>query len=262
MGNGWPPLSLAQPPYKALKVSNRRKRAIAQATEQEKVKRRRPAGRFQERWCNFAYRHWFPLPPCFCPLFRRYCYLLPAAHLVARRRLMRHTALRVDKLTRCIELVETGHSFATQLTPLTAVEAARLNKSDWDFDWQAEQRKKGRQVYKLTTVEQPQLIQGLISLEVRTADLFVFMHLVETAKFNRGASRRYAGVFGNLVAFAGRLSFERNLDGFVVFDAKTALISHYEQTLGATRHGKIRMVLETQAAFTLVSTYYPDFFSI
>jgi hypothetical protein len=55
-----------------------------------------------------------------------------------------------------------------------------------------------RQVYKLTTVTEPMLIQGLISLEVDTDHVFVY--LVESAAFNEGARKRYLGVAGNLFA--------------------------------------------------------------
>lgn len=181
-------------------------------------------------------------------------------HALARRRLMRLTSMLVDKLTRCIELVETGQQFSTQLTLLTAKEAAVLKKSEFGFDWQKERRMKDRQVYKLTTVQQPHVIQGLISLEVRPREGFVYMHLVETAKFNRGPERRYEGVMGNLVAFACKLSFENKLEGFINFEAKNALIEHYKNKLRATQiGGSRRMYIETNAAYWLVSTYYEDF---
>jgi hypothetical protein len=165
----------------------------------------------------------------------------------------------VDKLTNSIELRTTGQSFATIVTPLTAAEARRLKKADFGFDWKSEAQKTDRQVYKLTTWEEPTVIQGLVSLQVQAG--FVFMHLVETATFNQGKQRRYVGVFGNLAAFACKLSFEVGMDGYLVFDAKTALIEHYKKMLGARRQTAIRMYLETNEAKSLVSTYYKDFFS-
>jgi hypothetical protein len=54
------------------------------------------------------------------------------------------------------------------------------------------------------------------------------MSLIESNKFNRGASKLYLGVPGNLVAFACKLSFESNYAGYVSIESKTKLIEHYK----------------------------------
>jgi hypothetical protein len=144
----------------------------------------------------------------------------------------------IDKLTNSIELTATGESFATVLTQLTGAQR--------------------RQVYKLTTEAEPALIQSLISLEVDTDHVFVY--LVESAAFNKGAQKQYLGVAGNLFAWACRLSFEQGYEGFVAFEAKTALLTHYQQALGAQRMGRgLRMYLATKAATELVTKYFPDY---
>ena len=84
----------------------------------------------------------------------------------------------------------------------------------------------------------------------------IFLHLLESAKFNKGAQKLYLGGAGNLVAFACRASFEKGYEGFVAFDSKTALIKHYEQTLGATQFRGQRMFIETAAALRLVKQYF------
>jgi hypothetical protein len=40
------------------------------------------------------------------------------------------------------------------------------------------------------------------------------MHLIESAPFNKGKNKVYAGVPGNLVAFACKLSFQRGFEGY------------------------------------------------
>lgn len=115
-----------------------------------------------------------------------------------------------------------------------------------------------RHVYKLTTVAEPTRIQGLISLEVDTDHVFVY--LVESAASNKGAQKQYLGVAGNLFAWACRLAFEQGYEGFVAFEAKTALLTHYQQSLGAQRMGRgLRMYLATKAATDLVTRYFPDY---
>jgi hypothetical protein len=113
-------------------------------------------------------------------------------------------------------------------------------------------------VYALTTVADPAPIQGLISLEVDTDHIFVY--LVESAAFNKGAHKQYLGVAGNLFAWACCLSFEQGYEGFVAFEAKTALLTHHQQALGAQRMGRgLRMYVATKAATQLVTRYFPDY---
>jgi hypothetical protein len=84
------------------------------------------------------------------------------------------------------------------------------------------------------------------------------MHLIESAKFNRGTKKLYIGVPGNLVAFVCKLSFEKGYEGYVYFESKTKLIDHYKKTLGAyVIAGKI-MAIDTTAALKLFKRYFPD----
>jgi hypothetical protein len=67
---------------------------------------------------------------------------------------------------------------------------------------------------------------------------------------------KYEGVPGNLVAYACKISFQKGFDGFVAFTAKTKLIGHYENTLGAFHFKNQRMIIDTQAARILVEKYF------
>ncbi len=88
------------------------------------------------------------------------------------------------------------------------------------------------------------------------------MHLVETAPHNFGKNKKYFGVMYNLVAFVCKLSFDNDFDGVVAFTAKTTLISHYREKLGAIRiPGFNRMVIETEEAKKLVNSYYINYMS-
>jgi hypothetical protein len=77
------------------------------------------------------------------------------------------------------------------------------------------------------------------------------MHLVESAPFNKGKTKVYAGVPGNLVAFACKLSFQRGHEGNVSFFSKTQLIQHYTDSLGAVHVGGRIMIIDTIAALKL-----------
>ena len=112
---------------------------------------------------------------------------------------------KIDKLIRSIENALTGESFPTQVRELTPAQARQLTPQDWQFDWAKEAVASDRQVFQLTTVANPHIIHSLLSLEMMP-DL-IFMHLVESAPFNKGRRKAYVGVLGNLTAFACRRSF-------------------------------------------------------
>jgi hypothetical protein len=84
------------------------------------------------------------------------------------------------------------------------------------------------------------------------------MHLIESAKFNKGKGKIYLGVPGNLVAFACKVSLDKGYDGYVAFDSKTVLIEHYKQTLGATHLIRQRMFVDPIAAHKLISRYFKE----
>jgi hypothetical protein len=161
----------------------------------------------------------------------------------------------IDKLTNSIENIQSGDSFATEITLLTGTEIKSITKKNgWGFNWNNEIKKPERDVYKLTITGNPKIVQGLISLEVKYDH--VYMHLIESAPFNIGKHKTYLGVPGNLVAFACKLSFQRGGDGYVSFTAKTKLIDHYIETLGAIHFGGHLMVINSTAALKLINKYF------
>jgi hypothetical protein len=85
------------------------------------------------------------------------------------------------------------------------------------------------------------------------------MELIESAKFNKGKSKLYRGVAGNLVAFACKLSFEKKYEGVVSFIAKTQLIKHYQESLGAKLFSDNRMYIDSKEAYQLTKKYFKNF---
>jgi hypothetical protein len=129
-------------------------------------------------------------------------------------------------------------------------------KNGWKFNWKQELANNSREVYKLTIVNNPDIIQGLISFTIKSDH--IYMDLIESAPFNLGRNKIYEGVAGNLVAFACKVSFQRGFDGFLSFTSKTKLIEHYEKTLGAYHFGNHLMILETKASSILVEKYFKN----
>jgi hypothetical protein len=163
----------------------------------------------------------------------------------------------IDKLTNSIENAITGDSFPTDITLITNLDLKAVTKKNkWQFDWKLEFKQPERDVYKLTIVNNQTVIQGLISLEIKSDH--VYMHLVESAPFNKGNTKVYSGVPGNLVAFACRLAFQRGHDGNVSFFSKTQLVQHYIDSLGAMHVGGRIMIIDTIAALKLINKYFPN----
>lgn len=166
-----------------------------------------------------------------------------------------HNDFIVDRLTNSIVNSISGDSFPTEVSLLSKEDIKQIQKkSGWLFNWKEELKLPDREVYKLTIVNNSNIVQGITSLTVRTDN--VFLHLIETAPFNKGKGKLYEGVAGNIVAFACRLSFQRGNDGFVSFHSKTNLIDHYVKTLNAIHFGNHLMVIDTGAALKLVDKYF------
>lgn len=163
----------------------------------------------------------------------------------------------IDKLTNSIENIVTGDSFPTEISVVTREDLKLTTKKNgWVFNWLTEFKQPEREIYKLTIVNNPNVIQGLLSVQVKSDH--VYMHLIESAPFNKGKTKMYAGVPGNLVAFACKLSFQRGHAGNLAFISKSQLIKHYEETLGALHFGGRLMIIETQAALKLIDRYFKN----
>jgi len=162
--------------------------------------------------------------------------------------------IEIDKLSNSIENTVSGDIFDTDIFRLFAKDSKQINRAHWQFNWQEQIKFIDREVYKIVIRNNPKIIQGLISLSFQGDH--IYMHLIESAKFNKGKTKIYTGIPGNLVAFACKLSFEKGYDGYLAFDAKTVLVKHYQETLFATHFRGTKMMIETPAANKLINQYF------
>lgn len=161
----------------------------------------------------------------------------------------------IDKLTNSIQNTISGDSFSTEVLRLTTSDLKQVTKSKgWNFNWKSELEDSAKDVFKLTVANNPTIIQGLLSLTLEHDH--VYMHLLENAPFNIGRNKLYDGVAGNLVAHACKVSFQNGFDGFIAFTAKTKLIEHYQETLGAYRLSGNKMIIPTESAQILINKYF------
>lgn len=166
-----------------------------------------------------------------------------------------HLEIEIDSLTNSILKTISGDSFPTDVHPVRIADLKNTTKKNgWLFDWTSEYRLKNRQLYKLTIRNNPDIIQGLLSIS-DSEDHF-YIHLVESAPFNIGQKKLYQGVPGNLFAFSCKISWDKGYQGFVSFTSKTKLIDHYEKMLGATNVGGNKMIIFPKEALLLIKKYF------
>jgi hypothetical protein len=167
-----------------------------------------------------------------------------------------HIGIEIDRLTNSIVNRISGDSFPTDVHVLQKTELKRVTKKNgWGFNWAVEHKLTDRIVYKLTIRNNPDVIQGLISIS-DYGDHY-YLHLIESAPFNFGRNKLYEGVPGNLFAFTCKSSWDKGYQGFVSFTSKTKLIDHYEKSLGAVHVGGHKMVIYPHEALRLIKKYYP-----
>jgi hypothetical protein len=151
-----------------------------------------------------------------------------------------HIGIEIDKLTNSIVNTISGDSFPTDVHPISKSDLKNVSKKNgWVFDWAAEAKLKDRHVFKLTIRNNPDIIQGLVSIS--DFDDHYYLHLIESAPYNLGRNKLYEGVPGNLFAFACKTSWDKGYQGFVSFTSKTKLVEHYEKNLGASHIGGHKM---------------------
>jgi hypothetical protein len=165
--------------------------------------------------------------------------------------------IEIDKLTNSIVNTISHDSFSTDVHPVTRADLKNVTKEKgWLFNWASECKLSDRQVFKLAIRNNPEIIQGLLSIS-NYSDHY-YMHLIESAPFNLGKNKLYEGVPGNLFAFTCKISWDNGYQGFISFTSKTKLIDHYEKTLGATHIGGHRMVIYPHEALKLIRKYFPS----
>jgi len=168
-----------------------------------------------------------------------------------------HVGVNIDKLTNSILNTISGDSFPTDVHPLSKSDLKSITKRNkWLFDWKNEFQMDDRKVFKLTIRNNPDIIQGLVSIS-DYGDHF-YLHLIESAPFNLGRKKLYEGVPGNLFAFTCKISWDRGYQGFISFTSKSRLLVHYQETLGATHIGGQKMVIFPKEALKLIKKYFPN----
>lgn len=156
----------------------------------------------------------------------------------------------IDQLTDCLIRREDNVIVETEYKMLDKPITKKANLG-WKFKWDKTQND-GYAIYELFVKGNPQ-VQGRISLKIDggVADV----DIVESNPHNVGKNGEYIGVGGHLFAIACKVSMESECDGYVTFTAKTDLVQHYMETLGAKIISDRRMYIDDVAAQKLIDKY-------
>ena len=101
-----------------------------------------------------------------------------------------HLNIEIDKLTNSILNTISGDSFPTDVHPVTKDDLKNVTKKNgWLFSWTNEFKLSDRNLYKLTIRDNPNIIQGLVSISDYKDHYY--LHLVESAPFNLGKNKLY-----------------------------------------------------------------------
>ena len=165
--------------------------------------------------------------------------------------------IEIDVLTESVVEITTGKIFKTKMVQTDKDFLNTIHKKNgWKFNWKKEAVQKDRNIFKLTLKNKSNYLLGLISIEKK--DDHVHIHLVENSPENIGKSKRFAGIAGNLFAYACKESFKNGFEGVVSFYAKSQLIEHYSLTLNASLVSQNKMVITEKNAYLLFRKYFAD----
>lgn len=166
----------------------------------------------------------------------------------------------IDELTPCLRRARDGKIVNTEVIDISPT---RSEFEDWEFDWTKPERN-GFAV-RAIKADGDDRIQGMVALKSDPENYAVVVDIVEAAPFNNPHNKlfkqkEYDGIGGHLFAEAVRESYKQGYGGFVFFKAKTNLIKHYEESLGAVLiNPKERiMAIDERAAKKLYDQYFQE----
>jgi hypothetical protein len=156
----------------------------------------------------------------------------------------------IDGVTDCLINRATGEKVKTKIMPISF----DSRPSGWRFDWSLPERE-GSSIFALY-VEDADDIQGLLALRRERENKAVRGVLIESHSRNIGKKGKYKGIGAHLTAFGCKYAIESGFDLYY-FIAKSELMGHYANTLGAVPIGSTQtMVVEGVAFDRLIETYF------
>jgi len=150
--------------------------------------------------------------------------------------------------------VATGRKLKTSVTPLANADFKQITKRRYFFDWKKERGV--ADLFKLTLQGESEIL-GLLALIDFPREFRVQIHLLCVSQENLGKDKKYEGIAGSLIAFAGRVAIAKYFEqACISLLPKTELRSHYKSKYGMIDGGP-QLFLEGARLNELIKKYLP-----
>ena len=131
------------------------------------------------------------------------------------------------------------------------IDYQKLTEADYHFDWELE---RGNNVYKLKHIDNGEIL-GLMSIKHYPTEKRIEIVLLASSVKNTGKGKEYAGVAGNLIAYACREANKLfDIDACVSLCPKTEIRSYYMKQYGFKNAG-MQIFLDGVALLNLLTKY-------
>jgi hypothetical protein len=150
--------------------------------------------------------------------------------------------------------VATGKKLMASVTPLVNADFKQITKKRYFFDWKKERGVSD--LFKLTIQGEAEIL-GLLALIDFPREFRVQIHLLCVSRENQGKDKKYEGIAGHLIAFAGRVAISKYFEqACISLLFKTELRSHYKAKYGFMDGGP-QLFLEGQRLYELIKKHLP-----
>lgn len=150
--------------------------------------------------------------------------------------------------------VATGRRLAASISPLVDKDFKQITKKGHFFDWKKETGI--ADLFKLTLQGDSEIL-GLLALTDFPREFRMQIHLLSVSRKNLGKNKKYEGIAGCLIAFAGRVAISKYFEqACISLLPKTELRSHYKSKYGMLDGGP-QLFLEGARLHAIIKMYLP-----
>ncbi|MEQ9097933.1 MAG: N-acetyltransferase [Imperialibacter sp.] len=148
----------------------------------------------------------------------------------------------------------TGASHKVEIEPVDDRDFASLTKARYFFDWKQE---KQFEMYKLRIANTRDIL-GLVSIERIPEEWRLHIRLLTVSKENRGSSKKYENIAGNLLTFISKIAVREYGElACVSLKPKGLIARHYIDKFGMNVTG-LTLSIEILEIFNLIEKYDHD----
>jgi len=148
--------------------------------------------------------------------------------------------------------VATGKKLKASIALLANADFKQIAKKRYFFDWKKERGVSD--LFKLTLQGESEIL-GLLALIDFPREFRVEIRLLCVSRENQGKDKKYEGIAGHLIAFAGRVAISKYFEqACISLLRKTELRNHYKVKYGFMDGGP-QLFLEGQRLYELIKKY-------